>query len=127
MDHRIVLDRADFLPKGVDVASIFGPDDPVGAAIDVDAFPLPAGAFSAGEDMLFVDRHIIAVSAKVDAGRHAGYPASHDDHFLLHAAIVPPSKKGRRSKNGFLFFARKSGFLAFATANCLCSRVQVLD
>lgn len=67
------------LPKRIEFTRWLSADDPVGAAIDVLAFSIPAGALSARDVVLLVNLHVKTIVEEIDPRRETGDASS--DHY----------------------------------------------
>ena len=86
-DLWVAIERADMLPKRIKLACWFGADDPVGAAIDILAFAVPAGAFSASDVVFLINLHVKTIVEEINPRGESGNSGSDDYDFWLFSVI----------------------------------------
>ncbi len=75
------------LPKRVELTCWFSANDPVGAAIDILAFSIPASALSARDVVLLINLHIKTIVEEINPRGEAGNSGSDNYDFWLACVI----------------------------------------
>ena len=83
----VAIESADMLPKRIELACWFCADNPVGAAIDILAFSIPASALSTRDVVLLVNLHIKTIVEEINPRGESGYSGSDDYDFWLVCVI----------------------------------------